>query len=101
MQLHRGDPSFSVLAHGRRTGLALYRGLPPLLIGAPLQCAVRFSTLEACRAYLSPPGSGGVSRSTDVAAGVLAGAVEAALVVSISFLRITVPPLQVIYSSHA
>ena len=60
-QLHRGDPNFSVVAHARRTGLALYRGLPPLLIGAPLQCAVRFSSLEGCRAYLMPPTASRVS----------------------------------------
>jgi len=82
-QLHRGDPNFSVLAHARKTGLALYRGLPPLLIGAPLQCAVRFSALEACRASLAAPELvGRVPRSTDLVAGVLAGAVEAALVVT-------------------
>jgi hypothetical protein len=124
-QLNRGNPSFSVVAHARKTGLALYRGLPPLLIGAPLQCAVRFSALEGCRAYspsvslgsvrayvrwrcqrvcvfswvflvirdrplatLTPPPTRASphdaqpSRSTDLVAGMLAGAVEAALVVT-------------------
>jgi hypothetical protein len=60
-QLNRGNPSFSILAHARKTGHALYRGLPPLLIGAPLQCAVRFSALEGCRAYLPAASSGSVS----------------------------------------
>ena len=80
-QLHRFDPRWSLLAQARASGTGIYKGLPPMLLGAPLQGAVRFSTLEQIRGALAAPGEA-PGPGTNLAAGVLAGALEATLVVT-------------------
>ena len=87
MQLNKADPNFSVVAKARATGFSLYRGLPPMLIGAPLQCGVRFSTLDSFVRLLAPPLAPGEQkrppgRGTMLVAGMMAGTLEAALVVT-------------------
>jgi solute carrier family 25 citrate transporter 1 len=78
-----GGPNESIFKHFRKQGLSIYKGLPPMLIGAPLQCAVRFSTLDSCTRMLSENGDGkGVGRVTNLFAGLMAGVAEATLVVT-------------------
>mmetsp|Transcript_26825 Transcript_26825/g.58934 ORF Transcript_26825/g.58934 Transcript_26825/m.58934 type:complete len:374 (-) Transcript_26825:254-1375(-) len=80
-QLHRSDPNWTLLSQARRTGLGMYKGLPPMLIGAPLQGAVRFTTLERIKRALAEPGSA-PGPGVNLLAGVLSGCLEAALVVT-------------------
>ena len=44
-------------AQVRRVGTGLYKGLPAMLVGVPLQGAVRFTTLDAVKATLIEPGT--------------------------------------------
>ena len=37
LQLNRGNAEFRVFPHMMKEGLGIYRGLAPLLIGAPIQ----------------------------------------------------------------
>ena len=86
-QLHKADPNFSVIRLAKDQGLGIYRGLPPMLIGAPLQCAVRFSTLDTFVRVLTPAPPPGETakppgRGTMLVAGMMAGAFEAAIIVT-------------------
>ena len=81
IQLHKSDPKWSVVAEARRLGLGLYKGLPSMLVGVPMQGAVRFSTLDVVKAALVEPGKQ-AGPATNLAAGLLAGTLEATLVVT-------------------
>jgi len=80
-QLNRSDPKYSALADARRLGLGVYRGLPSMLVGVPMQGAVRFTTLDHVKAALTEPGKT-AGPATNLAAGLLAGTLEATLVVT-------------------
>jgi len=75
------DPKFSVMGEARRLGFGIYNGLPAMLVGVPLQGAVRFSSLDAVKAMLTEPGKS-PGAVTNLCAGVLAGTLEAMLVVA-------------------
>ena len=81
VQLHKSDPKWSVFGEARRLGFGLYRGLPSMLVGVPLQGAVRFSVLDSIKAAFVEPGTqpGPV---TNLCAGLVAGTLEATLVVT-------------------
>jgi hypothetical protein len=83
-QLPGRGKDFSVLREMRKQGFGIYRGLTPMLIGAPLQCAVRFSTLDSIKAALAggEEQSKNAGRATALAAGMCAGVAEALLVVT-------------------
>ena len=82
-QLRTSTANFNALHEIRKEGLGIYRGLAPMLIGAPLQCAVRFSTLDTCKGWLSGESNPKqVGRGTALVAGMMAGALEAILVVT-------------------
>ena len=57
IQLNKGVPGWSLTRDVRRVGTGLYKGLPAMLVGVPLQGAVRFSTLDAVRALVTEPGT--------------------------------------------
>ena len=57
IQLNKGLPGWSLIGDVRRVGTGLYKGLPAMLVGVPLQGAVRFSTLDAVRALVTEPGT--------------------------------------------
>ena len=57
IQLNKGVPGWSIMGDVRRVGTGLYKGLPAMLVGVPLQGAVRFSTLDAVRALVTEPGT--------------------------------------------
>ena len=97
-------------AQVRRVGTGLYKGLPAMLVGVPLQGAVRFTTLDAVKATLIEPGTQARRRTippglmdpdpdpdpgpgpdpdpkqagpvTNLVAGIMAGTLEAVLVVA-------------------
>lgn len=84
LQLNKGNASFSLPNHLRERGLKIYQGLPPMLIGAPLQGLLRFSCLDivsnssvlkSSPVFSSPAVSG-------LIAGICAGVVESVLVVT-------------------
>ena len=57
IQLNKGVPGWSLMGDVRRVGLGLYKGLPAMLVGVPLQGAVRFTTLDAVKALVTEPGT--------------------------------------------
>lgn len=82
-QLNRNNPSFSALAHMRETGLlGVYQGLAPLLIGAPIQGLIRFSSLEYFNNLMKDDYTGQTSRASGLLAGVAAGLLESAIIVT-------------------
>lgn len=81
IQLNKGVPGWSLMGDVRRVGTGLYKGLPAMLVGVPLQGAVRFSTLDAVRALVTEPGTQ-AGPVTNLVAGIMAGTLEAILVVA-------------------
>eukprot|EP00316_Scyphosphaera_apsteinii_P023956 CAMPEP_0119329884 /NCGR_PEP_ID=MMETSP1333-20130426/76951_1 /TAXON_ID=418940 /ORGANISM="Scyphosphaera apsteinii, Strain RCC1455" /LENGTH=339 /DNA_ID=CAMNT_0007339119 /DNA_START=98 /DNA_END=1114 /DNA_ORIENTATION=+ len=81
MQLPRTDANYSLLKDIRRTRFGIYKGLPPMLIGVPLQGATRFTVLDRIKQALTEPGEV-PGRATNLVAGILAGTLEATLVVT-------------------
>mmetsp|Transcript_16862 Transcript_16862/g.20805 ORF Transcript_16862/g.20805 Transcript_16862/m.20805 type:complete len:311 (+) Transcript_16862:190-1122(+) len=78
LQLNRNNKSFKIGEHLRSRGLSIYKGLPPMLIGAPIQGLLRFSCLDFfSRRFsdLNPAISG-------LGAGMAAGVLESVLVVT-------------------
>ena len=65
----------------RSKGFGIYRGLSSMLVGVPLQGAVRFTTLDSVKAMLVEPGKQ-AGPATNLVAGLLAGTLEATLVVT-------------------
>ena len=59
--------------HIRSEGFGIYRGLTPLLIGAPFQGLLRFGSLDAFNNMLRDPETGKVGRASGLLAGVSAG----------------------------
>ena len=59
--------------HIRSEGLGIYRGLAPLLIGAPFQGLLRFGSLDTFNNLLRDPETGKVGRASGLLAGVSAG----------------------------
>ena len=57
IQLNKGVPGWSLMGDVRRVGMGLYKGLPAMLVGVPLQGAVRFTTLDAVKALVTEPGT--------------------------------------------
>jgi len=82
LQLNRKDPSFNVVNHIRSEGFSIYRGLAPMLIGAPIQGMLRFSTLEYFNSRFKDPNTGKVSMASGLAAGICAGVLESVIVVT-------------------
>ena len=56
----------------RSKGFGIYRGLSSMLVGVPLQGAVRFTTLDSVKAMLVEPGKR-AGPATNLVAGLLAG----------------------------
>mmetsp|Transcript_17048 Transcript_17048/g.29322 ORF Transcript_17048/g.29322 Transcript_17048/m.29322 type:complete len:297 (+) Transcript_17048:1753-2643(+) len=82
LQLNKNNSSFSVAAHLRERGFGIYRGLAPLLVGAPLQGLLRFTTLDYFNAKLKDPVTGKISVLSGLTAGLAAGVLESCLVVT-------------------
>lgn len=80
-QLNSSTPKWTLLGEARRVGIGLYKGLPAMLVGVPLQGAVRFTTLDSVRGALTEPGRA-AGPVTNLAAGLIAGTLEATLVVT-------------------
>ena len=59
--------------HIRSEGFGIYRGLTPLLIGAPFQGLLRFGSLDTFNNLLRDPETGKVGRASGLLAGVSAG----------------------------
>ena len=57
IQRNKGVPGWSLMGDVRRVGIGLYKGLPAMLVGVPLQGAVRFTTLDAVKALVTEPGT--------------------------------------------
>jgi solute carrier family 25 citrate transporter 1 len=81
LQLNRTNPSFNVVAHVKERGLGIYKGITPMLIGAPIQGVCRFSTMEFFNERLKDE-KGKVSMTAGLLAGVGAGVLESVLVVA-------------------
>ena len=82
MQLNRGNKSFSLVEHVRSRGLRIYQGLPPMLIGAPLQGLLRFSCLDIVNKSSTMKSITTSPAINGLIAGVFAGTVESLLVVT-------------------
>jgi solute carrier family 25 citrate transporter 1 len=81
-QLNRKNPSFRVVKHMRDIGLVkVYEGLTPLLIGAPVQGLIRFTSLGYFNNVLADD-NGKVSRFSGLIAGVSAGVLESVICVT-------------------
>lgn len=82
LQLNRGNADFNVFRHIYGEGFKIYRGLAPLLIGAPFQGLLRFGSLDTFNNLLRDPETGKVGRASGLLAGVSAGVLESILVVT-------------------
>lgn len=82
LQLNRQNKDFRVFRHMRSRGLAVYQGLPPMLIGAPLQGLLRFTCLEYFNNMLRDPVTGKNSVWSGLLAGMASGVLESVLVVT-------------------
>lgn len=52
MQLNRGNTDFKIVAHMQEKGLSIYRGLAPMLIGAPIQVSERVRTVDSSESHV-------------------------------------------------
>lgn len=82
LQLNRGNNDFRIMQHMRQRGFAIYQGLTPLLIGAPMQGLLRFSSLEYFNQKFADPQTGKLSVASGLSAGLAAGILESCLVVT-------------------
>lgn len=82
LQLNRTNKNFNLVAHLRTRGLGLYAGLPPMLIGAPLQGLLRFTCLDYFNTMFKDPASGQSSVMSGLCAGMASGVLESVLVVT-------------------
>ncbi|GBG29061.1 Tricarboxylate transport protein, mitochondrial [Hondaea fermentalgiana] len=82
LQLNKDNKDFRILAHIKERGFGIYRGLAPLLIGAPIQGLLRFSTLDYFNRTLADPATGRISLASGLLAGIGAGILESLLVVT-------------------
>lgn len=74
------DPTRSVLAEIKAQGLGIYRGLPPMLIGAPIQGIVRFGTLDLINHLMRNEDTGRVGRFSGIISGCISGCIESCIV---------------------
>jgi len=82
LQLNRTNKSFDIVQHVRSEGLNIYKGLAPMLIGAPIQGLLRFSTLDYFTRTFKDPTTGKVSVASGLAAGICAGILESVIIVT-------------------
>jgi solute carrier family 25 citrate transporter 1 len=82
MQLNRGNAGFRIMPHLLEQGFGIYRGLTPLLIGAPIQGFLRFGSLDFFNNLLRDPETGKVGRASGLLAGMCAGVLESFIVVT-------------------
>mmetsp|Transcript_10557 Transcript_10557/g.20785 ORF Transcript_10557/g.20785 Transcript_10557/m.20785 type:complete len:318 (-) Transcript_10557:420-1373(-) len=82
LQLNKDNKDFRIMSHMKERGFGIYRGLAPLLIGAPLQGLLRFSTLDYFNRTLADPTTGRLSVASGLCAGIGAGILESLLVVT-------------------
>eukprot|EP00658_Telonema_sp_P-2_P070096 TRINITY_DN59711_c0_g1_i2.p1 TRINITY_DN59711_c0_g1~~TRINITY_DN59711_c0_g1_i2.p1 ORF type:complete len:452 (-),score=95.02 TRINITY_DN59711_c0_g1_i2:269-1624(-) len=82
LQLNRTNKDFKILKHLRAQGLSIYRGLTPMLIGAPFQGLLRFGSLDLMNNMFRDPETGKVGRFSGLLAGISAGCLESVLVVT-------------------
>jgi len=82
LQLNRGNTDFRIGAHMMQKGFGIYKGLTPLLIGAPIQGLLRFGSLDTFNNYLRDPETGKVGRASGLLAGICAGVLESFVVVT-------------------
>eukprot|EP00939_MAST-03C_sp_MAST-3C-sp1_P001693 g1693.t1 len=82
LQLNRGNREFRVFSHMYKEGFGIYRGLTPLLIGAPIQGLLRFGSLDFFNNLLRDPDTGKVGRASGLLAGISAGVMESIVVVT-------------------
>mmetsp|Transcript_499 Transcript_499/g.591 ORF Transcript_499/g.591 Transcript_499/m.591 type:complete len:311 (-) Transcript_499:1173-2105(-) len=78
LQLNRKNKDFKLGSHLRSRGLKIYQGLPPMLIGAPIQGLLRFSCLD----FFARQFSGMNPVLSGLFAGCAAGVLESVLVVT-------------------
>lgn len=82
-QLNRTNPEFNAITHMRQMGvIGVYQGLAPLLIGAPIQGLIRFSSLDYFNNKMRDANTGEMSRASGLLAGVAAGLLESAVIVT-------------------
>lgn len=81
LQLNRSNPNFNIVEHLKGRGTSIYKGIAPMLMGAPIQGLVRFSTLEYFNDRLKDS-NGKVSVAAGLCAGVGAGVLESVIVVA-------------------
>jgi solute carrier family 25 citrate transporter 1 len=82
LQLNRHNPKFRVLPYMMKQGFGIYKGLAPMLIGAPIQGMLRFGSLDFFNNLLRDPDTGKVGRASGLLAGISAGVLEAIIVVT-------------------
>jgi solute carrier family 25 citrate transporter 1 len=82
LQLNRADKSFNIFSHMRERGFGIYRGLTPMLIGAPVQGFLRFGSLDYFTNLLRDEETGKTGRASGLLAGFTAGILEAIFVVT-------------------
>lgn len=83
LQLNRTNPNFSIFKHLQEKKLSIYRGIAPMLIGAPLQGFLRFGCLDFFQNLFRDETTGKVSVAAGLCAGIGAGILESVLVVSV------------------
>lgn len=81
LQLNRGNADFKIMRHIMSEGFGIYRGLVPMLIGAPIQGLLRFGSLDFMNNQFRDE-NGKVGRAAGFAAGISAGCLESLLVVT-------------------
>jgi len=82
LQLNRGNADFKIGEHIMQKGFGIYRGLAPMLIGAPVQGLLRFGSLDVMNNMFRDPETGKVGRFSGFLAGVSAGCLESIIVVT-------------------
>lgn len=82
LQLNRTNKNFNLLSHLRSKGLGIYGGLPPMLIGAPIQGLLRFTCLDFFNNLFKDPVTGQNSVASGLCAGIAAGVLESLIVVT-------------------
>lgn len=82
LQLNRGNADFKILKHFQKEGLGIYRGLAPMLLGAPVQGLLRFGSLDFMNNLFRDPETQKVGRFSGLLAGISAGCLESLIVVT-------------------
>lgn len=82
LQLNRTNPNFNIYQHLASNGLSIYKGITPMLIGAPLQGFLRFGCLDFFQNLFRDERTGKVGMAAGLFAGIGAGVLESVLVVA-------------------